>query len=58
MKRSIARVGMLGLGSMGRPIAANLARKGFEVLAYDPRPEALAAAAEDGVTAGASPAEV
>jgi predicted RNA polymerase sigma factor len=40
----IRRVGMLGLGSMGGPMAANVARRGFDVWAYDPRPEALAAA--------------
>jgi L-threonate 2-dehydrogenase len=54
----IRRVGFLGVGSMGGPIAANAARKGFEVRAYDPRPEAVAALAEDGVIACASPAEV
>ena len=58
MQRSIARVGMLGLGSMGRPIAANVARQGFEVFAFDPRPDALVAAAEEGITGCASPAEV
>ena len=55
---AIERVGMLGLCSMGGGMAANLARKGFEVLGYDPRPEALEAAAEAGVTPCASPAEV
>ncbi len=58
MKRPIARVGMLALGSMGGPIAANVARKGFEVFAFDPRAEALAAAAEDGIVGCAGPAEV
>ena len=39
----IQRVGMLGLGSMGGPMCANLAEHGFEVWAYDPRAEAAAA---------------
>jgi len=34
-------VGFIGLGRMGRPMAANLVRKGFEVLAYDTNPSAL-----------------
>lgn len=55
---AIGRVGMLGLGSMGGPIAANVARGGFEVWAYDPRPAALEAARAAGITACASPAEV
>ena len=55
---AIERVGMLGLGSMGGPMAANVARRGFEVWAYDPRPEALEAAAESGIRGCASPAEV
>jgi 2-hydroxy-3-oxopropionate reductase len=30
-------VGMIGLGAMGRPMAANLERAGFEVAGYDIR---------------------
>ena len=55
---TLKTVGMLGLGSMGLPIAANLARKGFQVLAFDPRAEALDAARAAGVQPCASPAEV
>jgi L-threonate 2-dehydrogenase len=58
MVEAVARVGLLGLGSMGGPIAVNIARQGFEVLAYDPRREALEAVAEAGIRACASPAEV
>ena len=29
------RIGFIGLGNMGRPMASNLHRKGFHVLAYD-----------------------
>ncbi|MDP8921323.1 MAG: NAD(P)-dependent oxidoreductase [Chloroflexota bacterium] len=55
---AIRRVGFLGVGSMGGPMAQNAALKGYEVHAYDPRPEALAALAEDGIGGCASAAEV
>ena len=32
------RVGFIGIGTMGTPMAANLARKGFEVTLYDAAP--------------------
>lgn len=54
----IRRVGFLGVGSMGGPMARNAARKGYEVFAFDPRREALDALAEDGVVGCASAAEV
>ncbi len=47
-----ARVGVAGLGAMGGSIAALVSAGGFEVIGYDPAPEAIAAA----VTAGARPA--
>ncbi|MBL8590362.1 MAG: NAD-binding protein [Methylobacteriaceae bacterium] len=37
------KVGFIGLGRMGRPMAANLCRKGFGVTGYDVTPEAVAA---------------
>lgn len=40
-----AAIGFVGLGQMGRPMVANLARAGFEVLAFDRSPEACAALA-------------
>lgn len=36
------RIGFIGLGNMGRPMASNLHRKGFHVLAYDINPAATA----------------
>ena len=36
------RIGFIGLGNMGRPMASNLHRKGFHVLAYDINPTATA----------------
>jgi L-threonate 2-dehydrogenase len=54
----LQQVGMLGLGQMGGPMAANLVRRGFQVSAYDPREEALRAAAQRGAIRCANPAEV
>ena len=45
------RVGWLGLGAMGAPMAACLARSGHSVHAYDIAPERAAALAADGVQA-------
>ncbi|MYG53329.1 MAG: NAD(P)-dependent oxidoreductase [Rhodospirillaceae bacterium] len=42
-------VGFVGLGNMGRPMAANLVRAGFETIGYDANPRAAEAfAAETG----------
>ena len=37
------QVGFIGLGRMGKPMASNLCKKGFELLVYDVDPQALAA---------------
>jgi 4-hydroxybutyrate dehydrogenase/sulfolactaldehyde 3-reductase len=37
----VTQVGFIGLGRMGRPMAKNLVKKGFRVLAYDVDPKAL-----------------
>ncbi|XP_026729118.1 probable 3-hydroxyisobutyrate dehydrogenase, mitochondrial [Trichoplusia ni] len=50
-------VAFLGLGNMGGFMAANIAKKGFNVRGYDPSKEALAAAAKNGVTSATSIAE-
>jgi len=52
-------LGFVGLGVMGEAMCRNLARKsGARVIAYDVRPEPLAALKADGVEAAASPAAV
>lgn len=51
-------VGWIGLGEMGRPMAANLVRAGWRVVAFDRDDERLAAAAEDGIEAAADAAAV
>ncbi len=54
MTRTVAFV---GLGNMGGPMAANLAKAGFAVRGFDAVPAALAAAAERGIRPAASLAE-
>ena len=52
------RVGLIGLGAMGRGMAASLRRKGHELHVCDVRVEAAKAFAAEGGVACASPAEV
>jgi 3-hydroxyisobutyrate dehydrogenase-like beta-hydroxyacid dehydrogenase len=51
------RVGCLGLGNMGSGIAENILRAGFEVTAFDIRPEARNRLARLGAKSAESPAE-
>lgn len=53
----MARVGFIGLGNMGGGMAANLARKGHDVRAYDISDEALARAKAAGCLPVASAAD-
>src|SRR5580698_10483613 len=50
-------IAFLGTGRMGGPMAANLARAGFRVQAWDRTASHAAALVKDGATAAASPAE-
>ena len=43
---SLGRLAVLGLGYVGRPLALGAAAAGFEVMGYDPQPEAREAAAQ------------
>lgn len=52
------KVGFIGLGMMGRNAALNVARKGFDTVVYDIRPEALKPLLEQGARAASSPADV
>ena len=52
------KVGLIGLGAMGRGMAASLRRKGHEVHVCDVRADAARAFAAEGGVACASPAEV
>lgn len=52
------RVGVLGLGVIGKPIAERLVRSGFEVAVFDVRDEPLVQLGRAGASACASPAQV
>lgn len=53
----MARVGFIGLGNMGLPMAGNLVKKGHEVKGFDIMEDNLAKAAQAGVRKVASNAE-
>ncbi|MEB3100989.1 NAD(P)-binding domain-containing protein [Ferviditalea candida] len=50
-------IGFIGLGTMGLPMAANLAKKGFHVIAYNRTSEKTAELEKIGAEAAGSPAE-
>ncbi|WP_421076928.1 3-hydroxyisobutyrate dehydrogenase [Microbacterium sp. IO18] len=50
-------IAFLGMGHMGGPMAANLARAGYHVMGFDLSPAALEAAKANGVATATSPAE-
>ncbi|MCC6533933.1 MAG: NAD(P)-dependent oxidoreductase [Burkholderiales bacterium] len=52
------KVGLIGLGNLGEPMAKNLVKAGFEVAVYDVRAQPMSVLANLGATACASPAEV
>lgn len=52
------RLGFVGIGDMGRPLARRLLRAGFPVTAYDTQPAALADLVGSGAVAAASAQEV
>jgi 3-hydroxyisobutyrate dehydrogenase len=54
----IDRIGVVGLGEMGLPMARNLRKAGFEVLGFDSSDDARRRARADGVTLLDSAAEV
>ena len=52
-------VGFIGLGTMGMPMASNLAKAGVMLVVHDANPAAAAAAGKmAGVTVGANAADV
>ncbi|MFE1601150.1 NAD(P)-dependent oxidoreductase [Methylobacterium sp. ID0610] len=54
---ALGAIAFVGLGSMGLPMASNLAAKGFSVRGYDVRAESRAALARAGGTEAGSPTE-
>jgi len=57
-KPAIRKVGLIGLGKMGLPMARHLATKGFAVTGFDVNPQAIAVARKIGVKVVKSPAQV
>ncbi|MBP7693376.1 MAG: NAD(P)-binding domain-containing protein, partial [Anaerolineales bacterium] len=57
MSEPITRIGFIGLGRMGQPMARNLLRAGFALQVYDTLPDRVAALAEHGAQPAGSPAE-
>ena len=55
---SPTRIGFLGLGTMGLPMAANLARAGFDVLAWNRGAAARERAAQAGIALADTPRDV
>jgi 2-hydroxy-3-oxopropionate reductase len=54
----IKRVGFIGLGIMGQPMARNLIKAGFELIVWNRSRPAIEALVSEGATEGASPREV
>src|SRR5437867_3531560 len=52
------RIGILGLGTMGGPMARRLAQSGFAVTGYDPNAKSAERAKAAGVSLDASPLRV
>ncbi len=52
------RVGFIGLGIMGKPMARNLIKAGHQLAVYDLKPEAMAELASGGAFPGASARDV
>ena len=55
---AIASVGVIGLGVMGSPISANIAKEGFEVSGYDILPQRIEILVTNGGKAAGSAKEV
>lgn len=54
----MSKIGFIGLGRMGRPMATNMARKGFDLVVLDINKDAVAALVAAGANAGASVADI
>ncbi|HEY8013394.1 MAG TPA: NAD(P)-binding domain-containing protein, partial [Dongiaceae bacterium] len=53
----MARIGFIGLGNMGGPMARNLLKAGHEVRGFDLVPDLIAQSVKDGAVAATSPAD-
>ena len=57
-KRNIARVGIIGLGKMGYPIARHIKAAGYEVIGYDIAAKTIAEAKRAGIATSATVKEL
>ena len=55
---SISRIGFLGLGTMGAPMARNLKKKGFHLVVWNRTPARADALKAEGLEVAATPAEL
>ena len=53
----MARIGFIGLGNMGGPMARNLLKAGHRLTAFDLLPDLIAQTVKDGAIAATSPAD-
>ena len=54
----MAKVGLIGVGNMGRGMSRNILKAGHELTVYDIRPEAMETLVQEGADAAASPREL
>jgi 3-hydroxyisobutyrate dehydrogenase-like beta-hydroxyacid dehydrogenase len=54
----VVRVGFIGLGNIGKPMAINVAKAGFDLMVYDLRPEPLQELTETGAKVARSAQEI
>lgn len=54
----MAKVGLIGVGNMGRGMSRNILKAGHQLTMYDVRSEAMEALVQEGADAAASPREV
>lgn len=55
---TLPTIGFVGLGTMGRPMALNIRRRGYAMVVHDKMPAGVEALVAAGATQAASPAEV
>ncbi len=53
-----SRIGFIGLGTMGRPMASNVRKNGYPMVVYDAVPASMADLVAAGAKSASSPAEV
>src|SRR5690554_771905 len=57
-RTKVKKLGFIGLGLMGQPMAVNLLKAGYKVAAYDRNPEKVEKLVEAGAVAATGPRQV